>query len=65
MPPILEKCKQCGHDKYHNQLRRTNAGQMCDDCAEKLVVTHGESQLAKSRAAKATAWNNGEGWGNE
>ena len=63
----LVKCSgECGRDFFPNQLvfdmgPGGKVGSYCKDCMAKPKLTHGEIQRQKSDAAKATAWNCGEG----
>lgn len=65
----LQSCSWCNRDFFPNQIKHTtNGNPICRDCASNtgrsdLFATHGEIQANRRAAAKATAWNNGKGWG--
>ena len=57
---------KCG-ERYPNQLREVDATVaikklVCRDCIGNNN-TLGDIETNKRNAAKATAWNNGQGWG--
>ena len=67
MPRTLVKCSECQRDRYPNQLREVDATVaikrlVCRDCIGNNN-TLGDIETNKRNAAKATAWNNGQGWG--
>lgn len=61
------KCAECQRDHYPNQLREVEATVaikklVCRECLG-TTKTMGDIETNKRNAAKATAWNNGQGWG--
>ena len=61
------KCWECQRDHYPNELREVEATVaikklVCRDCIGNNN-TLGDIETNKRNAAKATAWNNGQGWG--
>ena len=61
------KCGECQRDPYPNQLREVEETVaikklVCRDCLG-APRTLGDIETNKRNAAKATAWNNGQGWG--
>ena len=67
----LQSCSWCNRDFFPNQIKHTaNGNPICRDCAsntgrDDLFATHGEIQANRRAAAQATAWNNGNGYGEE
>ena len=66
MTRTLVKCCECQRDHYPNQLREVEATVaikklVCRDCLENNSIL-GDIETNKRNAAKATAWNNGQGW---
>lgn len=67
MTRTLVKCAECQRHRYPNQLREVAATVavkklVCRDCLG-APQTLKDIETNKRNAAKATAWNNGQGWG--
>ena len=71
MTRTLVKCAECYRDHYPNELREvegtvvikaTVKKMVCRDCIGIKSIL-GDIETNKRNAAKATAWNNGQGWG--
>ena len=63
----LVKCRDCQRDFFPNQLREVPElvvvkKNVCPSCFG-TPQTMGDIETNKRNAAKATAWNNGQGWG--
>lgn len=71
MPRETIKCWECRRDHYPNELREVEETVAIKAIVKKLVCrdcigtksTLGDIETNKRNAAKATAWNNGQGWG--
>lgn len=71
MTRTLVKCGECQRDHYPNELQLREVEATVTVTVKKLVCrdcigtksTLGDIETNKRNAAKATAWNNGQGWG--
>lgn len=66
MTRTLVKCLECQRDRYPNQLTQVEESviikkMVCQDCLG-YTNTMGDIEANKRNAARATAWNNGNGW---